>query len=265
MCRDLYRANMWRYMLFWREIGLFADNSWQRVDTSRSKETYSRTHTCDIKTRTHLFIRVTCIVWHEKCSFIRMCDMARTHSCVWQDAFTAKNRTHMYDKRMYDKRNILWCFFFSILLHSKQQSFFVYIWMRHVTIMNDSFSYSWHDAFIHRQTSYIHDRTRFVNESSHIQQCIMSQIWICHFTYINRTCVIYINEFSFKENKMLTYEWMRHDKTRVNSCVLKDLFFWGSSAAKKFTQNPWKCIFRRTTAVTFSKFRRCKKKPKGSN
>ena len=214
-----------------------------------------------MKTHTHLFISVTCIVWHEKRSFIHMCNMARTHSCVWQDAFTAKNRTYMYDKRMYDKRNILWCFFFSILLHSKQQIFFnIYscvmsrLWTIHFHIRDMTHSYS-----------YIHNRTRFVNESSHIQQCVMSQIWNSHFTYINRTFVIYIDEFSLKNNEMLTYGWVRHEKTRVNSCAPKDFFFWGSSTAKKFTQNPWKCIFRHTTAVTFSKFWRWKNKPAGSD
>jgi len=147
----------------------------------------------------------------------------------------------------------------------KTTDFFQYIFMRHVTIMNDSFSYTWHDAFILRQSSYIHNRTRFVNESSHIQQCVMSQIWNSHFTYINRTFVIYIDEFSLKNNDMLTYGWVRHEKTRVNSCAPKDFFFWGSSTAKKFTQNPWKCIFRHTTAVTFSKFWRWKNKPAGSD
>jgi len=46
-----------------------------------------------------------------------------------------------------------------------------------------------------------------------------------------------------------------YGKERVICYVRKHLFFWGSSTAQNIAQNPWNCFFRRTTNVTFSKFR----------
>ena len=50
------------------------------------------------------------------------------------------------------------------------------------------------------------------------------------------------------------------NKGRVNSCVLKHLFFGGSSATKKMAQNPQKCAIQRATNARFSKFRRWRHK-----
>jgi len=76
-----------------------------------SEETHSRTHTCDMKRRSHLIIRD---VWQMKHALIHICDMARTHSCVWHDTCPAKTSTHMYDMKT---KNILRRFFFSLVLN----------------------------------------------------------------------------------------------------------------------------------------------------
>ena len=78
------------------------------------------------------------------------------------------------------------------------------------------FTYIWNDSF--------------ANESSHIQQCVTSRIWISHFTYINLSCHIYsessftkiesaymqvhhvtdIYESSQIHQWVMSYMWMRH-------------------------------------------------------
>ena len=53
------------------------------------------------------------------------------------------------------------------------------------------------------------------------------------------------------------------DEKQVNSCVLKHLFFWGSSATKEFAKKTQKCSFQCGTNVRFSKncgWRRIKKR-----
>ena len=158
-----------------------------------SEKTHSRIHTCDMKTRTLLFIRVTCIVWHMKHSIFHMCDMAHTplcvwHSCVWHDAFTTKKLAHMYGMKT---KNILWHLFFYLVLCSKHKKTLpIYdcvmsrIRMSHFHICDRTQSYigrvntymKWLicEWFIsHTARCYV----TYMNKSFHIYYCVMSYIW----------------------------------------------------------------------------------------
>jgi len=73
----------------------------------RSEEKHPRTHVCDMKTHTFPFMCVTWIEWHEKRSFIHICDMALPHSHVWPDSFTAKRSTHASYAWHQDKPSLL--------------------------------------------------------------------------------------------------------------------------------------------------------------
>jgi len=69
-----------------------------------------------------------------------------------------------------------------------------------------------------------------------------------------------------RHSAWLVVETTTADKKRVNSCALKQLIFWGSSATKKIAQNPRKCSLRCANNVTFSNFRgwHRKKKPRSA-
>jgi len=58
-----------------------------------------------------------------------------------------------------------------------------------------------------------------------------------------------------RQSTWLDTETTPVDKKRMNSCVLKHPFFWGSAATKQSAPKPRKYSLRRATNVTFSKFR----------
>jgi len=139
---------------------------------------HSRTHMWEIKTSTRSFICVTWIVRHEKHSLIHMCNMALTHSYVWHDSVTVKNKTHICNS---EARKKFWCFFFYYIQNKTTLKSPYYI-QNKTTLKPPLPTCEWVTA----QISLRH--FTYFNEACHIYGWVMSHTSMSHVTYMNVSC-----------------------------------------------------------------------------
>ena len=199
LCRDteLLRGDIW---LFCREIGLFSRQllAARRVDARshgghlvKSKSfcrwNVPETHSLVLlhayvwhdsfaaKRRSHALIRVPWrhaltysyvwrIVWHMTHSLIHMCDMARTHSCVWHCGINDSKEKHSHVGRTSAEKSAIDAFLGGNHVIRVNASYHItsQIWMIPFTCINAS----WH-MYKESYQMYLWGMPYYMNESCH--------------------------------------------------------------------------------------------------